>query len=241
MERRGGLISAIRSYYRGSRGRDQREFYDLESSLPYFDDVNRIVCRDKRRIFFSFLPPADTAPGGLRILELGCGNGHFARLLAARGYRVSGVDISPRKLAKARAAGAGPGYHEGDISSLDRDPVLAAWLDAEASAEANGRFGAVLAADVIEHVAVDPRDVLRAVKERIAPGGRLLVSVPSRLCVNDPGHIWRYLPDEWVAVFEECGLRVCRREMSRISWFRLRTPLPLAEIFHLEPCERRSP
>ena len=30
-----------------------------------------------------------------QVLELGCGEGHYARLLAEKGYRVIGVDISP--------------------------------------------------------------------------------------------------------------------------------------------------
>jgi 2-polyprenyl-3-methyl-5-hydroxy-6-metoxy-1,4-benzoquinol methylase len=29
-----------------------------------------------------------------RVLELGCGEGHYARLLAAKGYQVTGVDVS---------------------------------------------------------------------------------------------------------------------------------------------------
>jgi 2-polyprenyl-3-methyl-5-hydroxy-6-metoxy-1,4-benzoquinol methylase len=38
-----------------------------------------------------------------RILDAGCGTGNYARELARRGYRVVGVDASPRLLAEARA------------------------------------------------------------------------------------------------------------------------------------------
>ena len=37
----------------------------------------------------------DEVPGMGNALELGCGKGHLARLLAEKGYRVLGVDISP--------------------------------------------------------------------------------------------------------------------------------------------------
>src|SRR5438445_585099 len=44
-----------------------------------------------------------------RILDAGCGTGHYAPALARRGYRVVGVDRSARLLADARAKGAGTG------------------------------------------------------------------------------------------------------------------------------------
>lgn len=44
-----------------------------------------------------------------RVLDYGCGNGDFSRILASRGARVCGIDISPKliELARARAAQAG--------------------------------------------------------------------------------------------------------------------------------------
>jgi 2-polyprenyl-3-methyl-5-hydroxy-6-metoxy-1,4-benzoquinol methylase len=36
------------------------------------------------------------------VLELGCGEGHYARLLAEKGYRVIGVDISPTAIQWAK-------------------------------------------------------------------------------------------------------------------------------------------
>src|SRR5215472_6867245 len=38
---------------------------------------------------------------GRRILDVGCGTGYFAREMARRGARVTGVDISPQMLAHA--------------------------------------------------------------------------------------------------------------------------------------------
>ncbi len=38
-----------------------------------------------------------------RVLEVGCGTGHWLRLLSARGFRVAGLDASIRMLAQAQA------------------------------------------------------------------------------------------------------------------------------------------
>lgn len=39
---------------------------------------------------------------GLRVLDAGCGDGYLARVLAARGARVTGIDVSPRLIEMAR-------------------------------------------------------------------------------------------------------------------------------------------
>lgn len=59
-------------------------------------------------------------PGARTLLDLGCGTGRHASLLAERGYDVTGVDRSPDMLAEARARGAGGGrteFVEGDLRS----------------------------------------------------------------------------------------------------------------------------
>jgi len=58
---------------------------------------------------------------GKRVLDLGCGNGYFAVLLAKRGARVVGVDVSERMIAIAKGhapRGLGIGYLAGNISDI---------------------------------------------------------------------------------------------------------------------------
>ena len=40
---------------------------------------------------------------GAHGVDIGCGNGYFTRALARAGYSVSGIDISPEMLNKAKA------------------------------------------------------------------------------------------------------------------------------------------
>lgn len=48
-------------------------------------------------------------PRGSRILDMGCGTGRHAILMAQRGYRVTGVDLSDGMLAEARKAASEAG------------------------------------------------------------------------------------------------------------------------------------
>jgi len=75
-----------------------------------------------------------------RLLDLGCGNGRFSIALACRGYRVTGVDVSPIYIAdawrKARIYGVLDkiSFHVGNVLNLDTyfprgyfDSILLIW------------------------------------------------------------------------------------------------------------------
>lgn len=59
----------------------------------------------------ALLAPADGLPPG-RALDLGCGAGGNALALAARGWRVTGVDLAPRAVASARASACARGLDD---------------------------------------------------------------------------------------------------------------------------------
>jgi len=56
-------------------------------------------------------------PEVCKILEVGCGTGHFTRWMASQSYRSVGADISPAMLTEARRLGTGC-YVETDAGSL---------------------------------------------------------------------------------------------------------------------------
>jgi glycosyltransferase involved in cell wall biosynthesis len=138
------------------------------------------------------------------VLEVGFGAGAMLEELQAQGFtRVLGIDFSATA---ARLAGE-------RLAALPADhrPRLAlATLDALHPARA--RFGAILAFEVLEHVA-DDRGFLADAYARLVPGGHMLVSVPAhqdRFSAWDEmvGHVRRYEREELRARFEEAGFRV---------------------------------
>jgi SAM-dependent methyltransferase len=66
-----------------------------------------------RDAFFALLPAAPAAT-----LEIGCGEGRVSRDLAANGYEVTGLDISPTLVEAARDADPSGAYIVGDAAAL---------------------------------------------------------------------------------------------------------------------------
>ncbi|MGY1741216.1 MULTISPECIES: class I SAM-dependent methyltransferase [unclassified Blastococcus] len=93
---------------------------------------------------------------GTTVLDLGCGTGALARAAAARGARVTGVDLDPAAVARAAAAVPGAAFAVGDAAAPPPGPfdvVAAVQLighvpDPVAVLAAAGRVGAVVAATV---------------------------------------------------------------------------------------------
>jgi SAM-dependent methyltransferase len=103
----------------------------------------------------------DDAPP--RVLDLGCGEGHFAALLVQAGMSVVAADIALEPLRRAREA------HPGiELCKLAPDAPLP-FEDC--------RFDAVWAGEVIEHVA-DTQSWLSEVRRVLRSGGTLLLSTP---------------------------------------------------------------
>lgn len=104
---------------------------------------------------------------GRRLLDVGAADGLLSRLFTGRGWRVTAIEADP-----ARAAAGARACERMIVADLDREvPALAETFDA------------IVYGDVLEHL-VDPLRVLRALDERLAPGGRVVVSMPN------VAHLW---------------------------------------------------
>ncbi len=107
-------------------------------------------------------------PGrGRPALDLGCGEGRHTLHLARRGWRVTGLDLEPLAVAKARAALRRAGEHARFVTGDALHPDFP-----------DGAFDLVLDYGCFHHVLV--RDWARyrqGIARILAPGGRLLLSV----------------------------------------------------------------
>lgn len=106
---------------------------------------------------------------GASLLDAGCGSGQFAIAFAERGARVTGVDLSPEMIRRAREHAAARGveiaWRVGDLSRL-ADPFAV--------------YDAILARVSLQFVPDVPA-ALREFRRVLKPGGRLLASVPGAL------------------------------------------------------------
>ena len=101
---------------------------------------------------------------GKTALDVGCGAGLLAEPLRRLGARVTGIDASPEVIAVARdhstTVGLEIDYRSGDLQQLE------------------GQFDLITCMEVIEHVA-DPAAFIRALANRLAANGLLIMSTPN--------------------------------------------------------------
>ncbi len=152
------------------------------------------------------LLPAD---GGLRILEVGCGNGRDAAYLASMGFEVTAVDTSPAAIDLCKAThGAGDlTFVHGAIAEMDPGPAA---------------FHIVYSRFVLHAMTLDEeQEFLSAAAKTLQPGGRLFIecrSIRDSLArkgeVLSPterihGHYRRFIvPEELSSRIAESGLEV---------------------------------
>ncbi|HET7817501.1 MAG TPA: class I SAM-dependent methyltransferase [Sphingomicrobium sp.] len=150
----------------------------------------------RRDILKSVIERVVRPPRDARILEVGCGTGHNLAMLSSFGrVEATEMDKSARALAAKR---------------LGRDVEDAALPDLSAWPEAH--FDLVALLDVLEHVP-DDTSALEAIRERLKPGGKLLVTVPANKWMwsaHDVAHHHhrRYRKSELARLARDCGFAV---------------------------------
>lgn len=136
--------------------RTAKEYYNFISEP---DSYVRLIERPLLEEFFSRLKPA-------RVLDLGCGCGHYAMHLTRTGAKVIGLDLSAEMLSIARAEASREGL-EIDLREFDiRSPLPFQ----------DETFDLVLSSTVLHYVKdLDP--VFSQISRVLKPGGSLLLSV----------------------------------------------------------------
>jgi SAM-dependent methyltransferase len=142
---------------------------------------------------------------GRRVLDIGCAAGYLSEILAQRGFSVACIDWPGT-----------PHPASVEFSGADLDDGLG---------PVGGYFEYVICADVIEHLR-DPLRLLRECRERLAPGGILLASLPNSAHwyfrwnvlmgrfprhergLFDSTHLHFYPWDGWVGLFRRAGFRI---------------------------------
>jgi ubiquinone/menaquinone biosynthesis C-methylase UbiE len=141
---------------------------------PYFAAIGQRLGRAYLRYNFTkgseqeadFLLKLLKLPAGARVLDVGCGPGRHAVLLATAGLNVTGIDVSLRFLEiaaeSARAANVGAAFFEVDARQMPFEDEFDAVISI-----CQGGFGLMGADDSL---------ILRRMMEAAKPGGRVVVS-----------------------------------------------------------------
>jgi 2-polyprenyl-6-hydroxyphenyl methylase/3-demethylubiquinone-9 3-methyltransferase len=194
------------------------DWWDPSGSMAPLHRINPIRIAWLRDVIAArFRRSGETPLEGLTILDIGCGAGLLAEPLSRLGAVVTGLDPAPASIEIARAHAAATGarvsYRVGAVEDL---------------AAEGARFDAVLAMEVVEHVAGVPAFVASAASVT-APGGVFALSTINRtlksfaLAIVGAEYVLRWLapgthrweqfvtPDELASALRDAGLRVTHR------------------------------
>jgi 2-polyprenyl-3-methyl-5-hydroxy-6-metoxy-1,4-benzoquinol methylase len=169
------------------------------------------------------------------VIEVGCGWGFNLTALEEAGYHVDGMDISRRVLEK--------------IDTPQRRLIVAD-VNQPLPPDA-GRYDALLALDVIEHLD-DDQGAVRHMRSLLRPGGAVIISVPALPDLFSDfdriqGHRRRYLPETLRLAVESEEFEVLRifwwgawmvpllRRMRRQNAAAAQKPRTYADYWRLPP------
>ena len=170
---------------------------------------------------------------GVRLLEAGCGDGGFTRLMAGRGAEVAAFDLSPVAVAQARER-SGAEYQ---VASVTQIPYQ------------DESFDLVVCLETLEHVPDWQRGLDELIRV-LRPGGRLIMTTPNYLGPMGVYRLWLWLKRER---YTEMGQPVNNVTTTVRWWWQLRRrglkilavdgrrvvmPLPGGRFWYLNGLER---
>lgn len=161
---------------------------------------------------------------GLRVLDIGCGNGATCGEFLRQGATVVGIDLSEEGIALARKA-----YPAGRFKLQAVEPDLLSVLK-------ESPFDLVVSTEVVEHLYA-PRAWAQAAFSALKPGGHLVCTTPyhgylKNLCISlagswdthanplwDGGHIKLWSKKTLYALLQEVGFQeLCFEGAGRVPY-----------------------
>ena len=201
--------------------------------LHRFNPVRIDYVRDALCRRFGRDPAAERPLAGLRLVDIGCGGGLIAEPLARLGATVVGIDASERNI-KTAALHARENRLVIDYRNTTAEALIAA----------GDRFDAVLALEVIEHVADVPLFV-SCCADLVAPGGQLFLATLNRtpkaylMAIIGAEYVLRWLPrgtHDWKRFQKPADLAAALRGRGlTISDLSGVVYNPLSDSFRLDP------
>lgn len=161
---------------------------------PWF---NKLIHRFQVRAFERLV--RDVSFDGCDVLDIGTGVGRWARWYTRHGAAsVVGIDIEPRRIARARDIGGGPRYE---------------LMPADELGFADHSFDVANSITVLQHV--DDETKRRAVGElaRVLRADARVTLFEVTDVTDDAPHVFPWTPSQWRSAFAEYGF-VVRREIG---------------------------
>ena len=155
------------------------EYYANHELYPDYDDIDSLydnLVKQRLRQIEALQPSQG------RLLDVGCGTGHFLNLAVKSGWNGYGTEISTAAVTIAR---------ERFGLNVFAGPLTGAQYP-------EGHFSVVTYWDVLEHLSA-PRDDLRLAHRLLAPNGLLAITMPNKDGVKArlQGRRWRFFRPEY--------------------------------------------
>jgi len=132
----------------------------------------------------------------LNALDAGCGTGYGSEALKGKGYDVTAFDIWPGFAERARALDIA--FHKNDFASFG-----------------GGQYDVICCFEVIEHLALEPRESVKRLASWLKPSGTAWVSVP----IAHPDkrwHKWQFpmVLDVWLLMETQFKVELFREDLN---------------------------
>lgn len=201
---------------------DPASFYDAsywqsadvgKGYANYFALAHALALTNQRRLHWL---QGLLRPGQTRLLDAGCGPGYFVKAACDVGFGAAGVEVSQFAVDYARGV-LGLDVSPGEVT--DRDLP-------------DRTFDLITMWDVVEHLPA-PDATLRALHDRLAPGGLIVISTgdfaslvarlsgPRWHLFNLPEHLWFFTPNSLRLLLRRTGFSPLGVNYE-VCWYSLR-------------------